>query len=166
MRLVDRTLATRLALATGALALAHAAFAEGPVMASLQRAAAAGPGLGASLEAHSVTAGAPFAGNLGAGTVSGAPSGAPRAQSLNAGGLQRSDRLSKVPPPRSDREEKTLKVVRAAGAGAALVGVGLFAYALAAASSGPIGWAAALVFFGGLSAYLAHRRLKGHDDFR
>jgi hypothetical protein len=55
--------------------------------------------------------------------------------------------------------------VRAVGAVAALAGLGLFVKAGVAVSAGPVGWAAALVFFGGLGAYLAHRRLRGHDDF-
>lgn len=152
-------------MAATALLVSRGAFADGPVMRSLQGAAAAP--LGATLEAQSMSAGSSFSGNIGAGAVPGAASssssGAPR---LRSPGSARTASLSKVPPPLSEKEEKTLKIVRGAGVAAAAAGLGLFAFALATAATGPIGWAAALVFFGGLGAYLAHRRLKGNDDFK
>jgi len=55
--------------------------------------------------------------------------------------------------------------VRAAGLAAGAAGLGLLAYAVAASTAGPVLAAAALLFFGGMAAYLAHRRLKGKDDF-
>jgi hypothetical protein len=58
-----------------------------------------------------------------------------------------------------------LKTTRAAGGLLAGSGVGLMAYAVLFAGAGPIGWAAGLMFLGGLTAYLAHRRLKKKDDF-
>lgn len=156
---------TRLLFAAAALLASQGAFADGPVMRSLQGAAVAP--LGASLEAQSMSAGASFSGNLGSGAVNGATgsssAGAPR---LNVPGAGRTASLTKAPPPPlSEKEEKTLKLVRGAGVAAAAVGLGMFAFAIATAATGPIGWAAALVFFGGLGAYLAHRRLKGENDF-
>ena len=71
-------------------------------------------------------------------------------------------------PPLPELPESTkgkLRAVRTVGTIAAVAGLGMLAYAVAVGATGPIGWGAALVFFGGLAAYLAHRRLKGHDDF-
>lgn len=61
--------------------------------------------------------------------------------------------------------ERALKTVRAAGVGTGVAGVGLMTYVAVAGLSGPFGWAAALIFLGGMTAYLSNRRLQGHDDF-
>ena len=61
--------------------------------------------------------------------------------------------------------ERRLKSARNAGGAAAVSGAGLMAYAALAAGTGPIGWAAGLMFFGGMTAYLSHRKLAGNDDF-
>lgn len=63
------------------------------------------------------------------------------------------------------REEAVLETARTAGAGAAVAGGGLMAYTILFTAGGPFGWAAALVFLGGMTAYMSHRRLKGNDDF-
>lgn len=63
------------------------------------------------------------------------------------------------------REEDALKTARAAGAGTAVAGSGLMAYSILFAA-GPFGWAAALVFLGGMTSYLSHRRLQGKEDFK
>jgi hypothetical protein len=71
-------------------------------------------------------------------------------------------------PTFSDEEQQQileLKTTRAVGGAAALAGIGLMSYAVLFAAAGPIGWAAGLIFFGGMSAYLAHRRLQGKNDF-
>lgn len=62
-------------------------------------------------------------------------------------------------------EKKVLETARTAGTGAAVAGTGLMAYAAFFTAGGPFGWAAALVFLGGMTAYLSHRRLKGEEDF-
>ncbi|HEX4048809.1 MAG TPA: hypothetical protein VH309_13280 [Elusimicrobiota bacterium] len=62
--------------------------------------------------------------------------------------------------------EAALKTVRAGGVAAAAGGLGLIAYAVIFEAAGPIGWAAGLLFFGGMTAYIAHRRLHGHDDLQ
>lgn len=62
------------------------------------------------------------------------------------------------------REQAALETARAAGAGTAVAGLGLMAYAVFFAT-GPFGWAAAAIFFGGTTAYLSNRRLQGKDDF-
>lgn len=64
------------------------------------------------------------------------------------------------------KQEGPLKVARATGGVVALSGVGLMVYAVVFAGTGPIGWAAGIIFFGGLTAYLAHRRLNGEKDFK
>lgn len=61
-------------------------------------------------------------------------------------------------------ETGVLKVARAAGAGTAVAGGGLMAVSVLFIA-GPIGWAAGLLFFGGMTSYLSHRRLRGEDDF-
>lgn len=63
------------------------------------------------------------------------------------------------------REQAALETARAAGTGAAVAGGGLMAYAVFFTAGGPFGWAAALVFLGGMTAYLSHRRLQGKEDF-
>ena len=63
------------------------------------------------------------------------------------------------------QQEFALKAARAGGAGVALGGLSIFAYAVIFEAAGPIGWAAGLIFFGGMTAYLSHRTLHGHDDF-
>ena len=55
--------------------------------------------------------------------------------------------------------------MRTVGGVAAVSGLGLAGYAVFMAAAGPLGWAAGLLFFGGLSAYLAQRRLDGEQDF-
>jgi hypothetical protein len=62
-------------------------------------------------------------------------------------------------------ERAALETARTAGAGAAVAGTGLMAYAVFFAAGGPVGWAAALIFMGGMTAYLSHRRLTGKQDF-
>ena len=63
------------------------------------------------------------------------------------------------------KDQAALETARATGAGAAVAGTGLMAYAAFFTAGGPFGWAAALVFLGGMTAYLSHRRLHGKDDF-
>ncbi|MDD5303508.1 MAG: hypothetical protein PHS14_10405 [Elusimicrobia bacterium] len=63
------------------------------------------------------------------------------------------------------KEQAVLETARAAGAGTAVAGTGLMAYAAFFTAGGPFGWAAALVFLGGMTAYLSHRRLQGKEDF-
>jgi len=62
-------------------------------------------------------------------------------------------------------EKTVLETTRAAGAGTAVAGGGLMAYTILFTAGGPFGWAAALVFLGGMTAYMSHRRLQGKDDF-
>jgi cobalamin synthase len=75
----------------------------------------------------------------------------------------------KVTAPRlqenAPAQEGALKAVRAGGVGMAAGGLGIFAYAVIFEAAGPIGWAAGLLFFGGMTAYISHRHLHGHDDF-
>ncbi len=62
-------------------------------------------------------------------------------------------------------ETKRLERARDIGGLAATSGAGVILYAVVIASAGPIAWASCLVFIGGLTAYLSHRRLQGHEDF-
>lgn len=62
-------------------------------------------------------------------------------------------------------EEAALKTARTTGTAAAVGGAGLMAYVVFFNAAGPFGWAAALVFVGGMTAYLSHRRLQGREDF-
>lgn len=62
-------------------------------------------------------------------------------------------------------EKQVLETARTAGAGAAVAGTGLMAYAAFFTAGGPFGWAAALLFLGGMTAYMSHRRLQGKEDF-
>lgn len=62
------------------------------------------------------------------------------------------------------RDQAMLETARATGAGVAAAGAGLMTYAVFFAT-GPFGWAAAGLFFGGMTAYLSHRRLQGKEDF-
>ena len=64
------------------------------------------------------------------------------------------------------KQEGPLKIARATGGLAAVSGVGLMVYTVLFVGTGPIGWAAGLIFFGGMTAYLAHRRLNGIKDFK
>ena len=64
------------------------------------------------------------------------------------------------------KQEGPLRVARATGGVAAASGVGLMVYTVFFVGTGPIGWAAGLIFFGSLTAYLAHRRLTGNKDFK
>lgn len=154
----------RISLAAGLLLGAAPVSADGPILNSLHNAAIAP--LGATLETQSANASAPFSGNRGTGPVKATSPGKSSAPRLTNAGLTKPEAKDAPPaPPASEKEARNLKLIRGVGAGAAIAGVGLFAYAVLAATTGPIGWAAALVFFGGLSAYLAHRRLKGKDDF-
>lgn len=61
--------------------------------------------------------------------------------------------------------ERALKTARAAGVGTGVAGVGLMTYVAVAGLSGPFGWAVALIFLGGMTAYLSNRRLQGREDF-
>ena len=63
------------------------------------------------------------------------------------------------------KQEAPLKIARATGGVVALSGVGILVYVVIFAGTGPIGWATGLIFFGGLTAYLAHRRLNEKQDF-
>lgn len=96
-----------------------------------------------------------------------APAGAARVSSATIPNLifEPSFPASKTAPAPEKAETRNLKRVRAGGSFAAGSGAGLFGYCLAAAVTGPVGWAAALMFVGGLSSYLADRRLRGHEDF-
>jgi len=64
------------------------------------------------------------------------------------------------------KQERPVKIARATGGLVALSGVGLLVYAVVFVGTGPIGWATGLIFFGGLTAYLAHRQLHGKNDFK
>ena len=67
-----------------------------------------------------------------------------------------------VPAPgEGEKNSVVLKTARIGGSAAFLAGLGLLGYAVAIQSAGPVGWAAALIFFGGMAAYLSHRALKG-----
>ncbi|MDE2141341.1 MAG: hypothetical protein KGJ84_02870 [Elusimicrobia bacterium] len=65
----------------------------------------------------------------------------------------------------SPEEIKALKVAQVSGGAAAGVGAGLMGYVLVLDLAGPFGWAASLIFLGGMTVYLSHRRLRGHEDF-
>ena len=67
--------------------------------------------------------------------------------------------------PLACRRQEVGSWVRTVGGVAAVSGLGLAGYAVFMAAAGPLGWAAGLLFFGGLSAYLAQRRLDGEQDF-
>ena len=67
--------------------------------------------------------------------------------------------------PPENEAERGLKRTAVAGEVAAGAGAGLLAYAVVAAVTGPIGWAAAVIYVGSMTAYLAHRRLQGKEDF-
>jgi len=58
------------------------------------------------------------------------------------------------------KKERPLKIARATGGVVAASGVGLMVYTIFFAATGPVGWAAGLIFFGGMTAYLAHQGLK------
>lgn len=62
-------------------------------------------------------------------------------------------------------EKAALETARTAGTGAAVAGGGLMAYTILFTAGGPFGWAAALLFLGGMTAYMSHRRLQGKEDF-
>lgn len=62
-------------------------------------------------------------------------------------------------------EQAALKTARTTGTAAAVGGAGLMAYVVFFNAAGPFGWAAALVFVGGMTVYLSHRRLQGQEDF-
>ena len=62
-------------------------------------------------------------------------------------------------------EAEVLKIARGTGVGAAVGGAGLMTYVLVFDLAGPFGWAASLIFLGGMTAYLSHRRLQGREDF-
>lgn len=64
-----------------------------------------------------------------------------------------------------EQQAQVLRATRAGGLGVAAGGAGIMAYAVIFEAAGPIGWAAGLLFFGGMTAYLSHRKLHGHDDF-
>lgn len=66
--------------------------------------------------------------------------------------------------PRDEKERKALKNILYTGSAAAAVGAGLLIYSGVAAASLVVP-GAALLFVGGLAAYLSYRRLKGKNDF-
>lgn len=70
-----------------------------------------------------------------------------------------------APRPRSADEIRVLKTARAGGAAVGAAGAGLMVYTVVFGLTGPFGWAASLIFLGGMTAYLSHRRLRGYDDF-
>ncbi|MBI3565656.1 MAG: hypothetical protein HY079_10710 [Elusimicrobia bacterium] len=70
-----------------------------------------------------------------------------------------------APRARDESEIKVLKTARAAGAGVGVAGAGMMTYVLLLDLTGPFGWAASLIFLGGMTAYLSHRRLQGYQDF-
>lgn len=140
--------------------LVSAAFGAPAALGSLESAATA-PAAG-TLEAQAVSAGASFSGSI---LLAAAParSGPMAVRELPAMTPKAGEVTSPVvpkPPPLDETKRHRLEGIRIAGFAGASAGFGLFAYAVAAAATGPIGWAAALVFFGGLSAYLAHQALK------
>lgn len=144
---------------------AAASAHEPPTVAVLQ-AAAAQPPTG-SFESQRESAGRAFYGGLRPAVA--AEGVAPRSIGRLApapAAERRSAREETPAPPLSESEIRNLKITRAAGITAAAGGLGLFGYAAIAATASPIGWAAALVFFGGMAAYLAHRRLSGKEDFK
>ncbi|MBI3554028.1 MAG: hypothetical protein HY077_16150 [Elusimicrobia bacterium] len=143
---------------------APAVWARGGAM-DLLRAASYDASAEGGLEKRSAQAGAAFQG----GRVPTRPSltseGSASGLALSSKAKASTAPAESVPPP-PGLEHHDLKLIRAGGIAVAAAGVGLMAYAVAAAAAGPIGWAAAAIFFGGLSAYLAHRRLQGKDDFK
>ena len=64
-------------------------------------------------------------------------------------------------PPAAPLDDMPLRAARAAGGVTAGAGLGLLGYAIYFEAAGPVGWAAGLLFFGGLCAYLAHQSLQG-----
>jgi hypothetical protein len=72
-----------------------------------------------------------------------------------------------VTAPRLNEQEalqvRDLKLARAGGATIAAGGVALTTY-IAIFAGGPIAWAAGLLFVGGLTVYISHRRLHGRND--
>lgn len=70
-----------------------------------------------------------------------------------------------APRARDGSEVRVLKTARAAGVGVGAAGAGMMAYVIVLDLAGPFGWAASLLFLGGMTAYLSHRRLKGYQDF-
>ena len=73
--------------------------------------------------------------------------------------------LEVTAPRESPETIRKLKNTRAAGGAVAVSGAGLLVYS-AFAAGGPVGWAAGLLYAGGMAAYLSHRRLNGVDDLR
>lgn len=67
--------------------------------------------------------------------------------------------------PLSAAEARALRAAQAGGVGAGVVGAGLMTYVLVLDLAGPFGWAASLIFLGGMTTYLSHRRLQGYQDF-
>lgn len=62
-------------------------------------------------------------------------------------------------------EKDVLETARTAGAGTAVAGGGLMAYAILFPAAGPFGVGAGLIYLGVMTAYLSHRRLNGKEDF-
>lgn len=113
--------------------------------------------LRADLESLHRDSGASFTGARGADGVPSADGGdSSAATRVEKPTLSRKD---KIEPP-SPSEAKTLKIARAAGIGAAVIGLGVVAFSVATGGGLPL-LALAAVFVGGLTAYLAHRRLSG-----
>lgn len=57
------------------------------------------------------------------------------------------------------KDRKDVETVRTVGTVAAVAGAGWLALAVVTGAAFPV-WGAALLFFGGLAAYMAHRNLK------
>ena len=163
--MTERTLliAALVLWAAGLFQAGAAHGAEGPVMQSLIG-AANGPALSARLELQSAQAASAFTNN---GTA--VPAGAGPAKAGLSAAVPAPPpgtiRIIHNPPPVPENEIRGLKIARGVGIGAAAVGLGLFAFSIATGGAGAVVAAAALVFFGGLTAYLAHRRIHGKDDF-
>ncbi len=113
-----------------------------------------------SLESQSLQAGSPFTGAKGDGVATASSGESRTLPKANLGMHVHSPKPEPPKPPPLHENKKVLKRIRAGGTAAAVAGVGLFTYAVIALTTGPVGWASALIFFGGLSAYLAHRALK------
>lgn len=70
-----------------------------------------------------------------------------------------------ITAPREPASAQALRAARAGGGAVAVGGLGAMGYMALFSAGGPFGWAAALVLMGGMTAYLAHRRLSGKQDF-
>ena len=139
---------------------AYAFGAEGMALQHAIQANAASWG-GGSLEQVSSNGGAAFSG--GAASPAVVSAAANQKASLTWAAKPKDEPSSSKPEPPAPISNSNLKLIRAGGIAVAGAGIGMFAYAVLAATSGPIGWAAALTFFGGMAAYWAHNKLHGRD---